>query len=367
MTKILFDHQNFSLQKFGGITRYFAGLIESIKHHPDYSYQLGVLISNNQYIKNEKLLFENSLIRPFFNAKPSRIYKWNKMYSKYLIRKDNFDVFHPTYYHPYFLKLIRKPYLLTIHDMTYEVLPEYFEPGDRVPYNKKITCEGAAALIAISESTRNDLINILNIPPEKIKVIYHGINLNHELIAEPIAGLPENYILFVGLRSSYKNFFRFIKAAAELIHKFNDLHVVCVGGGSFCVADLLAIQRLKIADNCIQMDVSDTQLNYLYQKASLFVFPSLYEGFGYPLLEAFKAGCPIAASNTSCIPEIGGDAIAYFNPYETGSIYDAMNSVLNDTNARTNYMQKGFERLQLFPIEKQAEKTLKLYNEIAKG
>jgi glycosyltransferase involved in cell wall biosynthesis len=367
MTKILYDHQNFSLQKFGGITRYFAGLMESIKHHPDYSYQLGVLISNNQYIKNEKLLLENPLIRPFFDAKPSRIYKWNKIYSKYLIRQDNFDVFHPTYYHPYFLKLIRKPYVLTVHDMTYEVLPEYFEPEDRVPYNKKITCESATALIAISESTRKDLVNILNVPPEKIKVIYHGVDLNQALITEPIPGLPENYILFVGLRNSYKNFFRFIDAAAELIHEFKDLHIVCAGGGSFSVADLLAIERLKIQSNCIQMDVSDAQLNHLYQKARVFVFPSLYEGFGYPLLEAFKAGCPVAASNTSCIPEIGGDAIAYFNPYETGSIYDSVKLVLNDINTRTNYIKKGYERLKLFPIEEQAEKTLKLYSEIAKG
>jgi len=367
MTRILYDHQNFSEQKYGGITRYFAGLMNGIKKHPDFEFQLGALISNNHYLKNEKLPLENALMRAMVNAKPSRIYKWNKSYSKHLIKKGNFDVFHPTYFNPYFLKLIKKPYVLTIHDMIFEVLPEYFELGDPLPLNKKVLAESASALIAISEATKKDLINVLNIAPEKIRVIHHGLDLQAPLETEEIPGLPENYILFVGLRSNYKNFFRFLKAAAELLSEYKDLHIVCAGGGPFKVADSLAIERLHLEKRCIQMDVSDAQLNYLYQQAMVFAFPSLYEGFGYPLLEAFKAGAPVVASNTSCFPEIGGDAVSYFDPYDTGSIYKSLADMISDANMCSNYIQKGNERLKQFPIEKQVEQTLTLYKDVAEA
>ena len=365
MTRILYDHQNFSEQKFGGITRYFAGLMEGVKQHPDFSYQLGALISNNHYVRQEKLPFENSFMRPVFDAKPSRIYKWNKVYSKRLIKKGDFDVFHPTYFNPYFQNLIQKPFVLTIHDMIFEVLPEYFALDDPLPYQKKLLSEKAAALIAISESTRTDLINILNIPPEKIRVIHHGLNLNKPLVMEQIANLPENYILFVGLRSHYKNFFRFLDAAAGLLHEFKDLHIVCAGGGPFKVADTLAIERQHLQKRCIQMDVSDAQLNYLYRQAMVFAFPSLYEGFGYPLLEAFKAGCPVTASNTSCFPEIGGEAVAYFNPFDTAGIYNSLKNVITDSEQCGDLISRGNERLKMFPVEKQVEQTLALYKEVS--
>jgi glycosyltransferase involved in cell wall biosynthesis len=365
MVKVLYDHQTFSEQKYGGIPRYFAGLMNGIKQSPNFDYQLGALISNNHFLKGVKLPLDNSLMRPIFDAKPSRIYKWNKSYSKHLVKKGDYDVFHPTNYNPYFLKLVNKPFVLTVHDMTLEVLPEYFGADDPIPHYKKITCEAAESIIAISESTKTDLIDILGIPPKKIKVIHHGTEINAPLTTEEIPNLPENYILFVGLRGAYKNFFRFLNAAAELLDEFKELQIVCAGGGAFQTAEILAIERFGLQKRCTQMDVSDAQLNYLYQQAMVFAFPSLYEGFGYPLLEAFKAGCPIVASNTSCFPEVGGDAITPFNPYNVASIYNALKRIITDSDLCISQIQKGSERLKLFPIEKQVEQTLALYNEVA--
>lgn len=365
MVKVFFDHQKFSEQKFGGITRYFSALIDAVKADPDFDYRLGALYSNNHYIRNEDLLLNNALGRWIFKRKPRRIYKWNKQYSKYLIGKNDFDVLHPTYFHPYFLKRTKKPYVMTMHDMIYEALPEYFTNTEPLPYQKKITTGNASAVIAISESTRQDLIKYLDVPPEKIRMIHHGLDLKAPLPVEKMPGLPENYILFVGERGNYKNFFRFVEAGAELLQEFKDLHLVFAGGGPFQVADSLAVQRLGIQARCLQFDVNDAQLNYLYQQARVFVFPSLYEGFGYPLLEAFKNGCPIAASDASCFPEIGGDAVSYFNPYDQHSIYTVVRSVLSDSTSRNSLISKGSERLKLFPIEKQQQATLDLYREVA--
>ncbi|MGZ3755147.1 MAG: glycosyltransferase family 4 protein [Mucilaginibacter sp.] len=367
MVKVLFDHQKFSEQRYGGITRYFAGLMNAIKANPDYVYQLSALYSSNYYIKDENLPLNNFLGRALFNGKPRKEYKWNKQYSKRLIAGGNYDLLHPTYYHPYFLKRVKKPYVLTVHDMIYEALPEYFTTTDPLPHQKKITVDSASAIIAISDSTRNDLVNLLNVPAEKIVMIHHGLDLNTPVVTEVVPNLPQNFILFVGERGNYKNFFRFAEAAAQLLHEFKDLYMVFAGGGPFQIADTLAIDRLKITDRCIQLNVTDEQLNYLYKRAQVFVFPSLYEGFGYPLLEAFKTGCPVAASNTSCFPEIGGDAVAYFDPYEAVDIYKAVKSVLTDSDERKRLIQKGSERLKLFPIEKQAENTLALYAKIVNG
>jgi glycosyltransferase involved in cell wall biosynthesis len=365
MVRVLFDHQKFSEQRYGGITRYFAALLQGIKQHPDFEYQLAALYSNNYYIRNENLPLNNGIGKMLFEGDPKRQYKWNKQYSKMQIGKGAYDVFHPTYFHPYFLKRVKKPYVLTMHDMIYEALPEYFTNTDITPRHKKQTVESATAIIAISQSTKADLMKLLDIPEEKITMIHHGLDIGAPLIIEVIPNLPKSFILFVGERGNYKNFFRFAEAAATLLHENKDLHLVLAGGGQLQVADALTIDRLKIGDRTHQLNVSDAQLNYLYQNAQVFVFPSLYEGFGYPLLEAFKAGCPIAASKTSCFPEIGGEAIAYFDPYDTGSIYNSIKSILADSTVRNNYIQLGHDRLNLFPVEKQITQTLALYSRIA--
>lgn len=365
MVKVLFDHQKFSEQRYGGITRYFAALVDALKADADFDYRISALYSNNYYIRNEHLPLDNFIGRWLLKDNFKRRYKWNKQYSKRVIAGADYDVFHPTYFHPYFLKRVKKPYIITMHDMIYEALPEYFTTTEQLPREKQRTTERADAVIAISESTRKDLIRLLNIPAEKITMIHHGLDLQTPLQFEPVPGLPENYILFVGERGNYKNFFRFANACAQLLQEYPDLHIVLAGGGPPQVMDTMAIQRLHLTDRCHQYNVTDAQLNHLYKNAQVFVFPSLYEGFGYPLLEAFKAGAPVAASNTSCFPEIGGDAVQYFNPNETQEIYQSIKSVLDDSTLRTGLINRGTERLKLFPVEKQTAQTLELYRKVA--
>jgi glycosyltransferase involved in cell wall biosynthesis len=364
MTKVLFDHQKFSEQKYGGISRYFSSLIDGVKRDEQFELQLGVLYTDNYYIKDERQPLNNGFGKLLLRGKSPKIYKWNKQYSKYLIKKGDFDVFHPTYFNPYFLKLIKKPYVITVHDMIYERLPDYFLTGDLLPVWKKRTIEAATGIIAISESTRNDLIEVLNVPADKIKVIHHGIDLDTALVTETVAGLPDKYILFVGERNNYKNFFRYIECCKQLSIDYPQLHFVFAGGGPFQISDSDFINRFNLADKCIQLNATDAQLNYLYQNAALFVFPSLYEGFGLPLIEAFKAGCPVAASNNSSFPEIGGNAISYFNPSDVQSIINACKLLLDSDTVRANYITNAFERVKLFPLQKQIDATLNFYKSV---
>jgi glycosyltransferase involved in cell wall biosynthesis len=364
MIKVLFDHQKFSEQKYGGISRIFAHLVGGIKKSDEFASKLGVLYADNYYIKDEPQPLNNALGR-FLLKKAKRAYKWNKWYSKYLIKKNDFDVFHPTYFHPYFLKHINKPYVLTVHDMIYERLPDYFPLTDPLPGWKKETVQRAAGVIAISESTKRDLVELLKVPEDKVTVIHHGIDPDAALNIEVVQGLPSQYLLFVGERGNYKNFFRYINCCGKLAVEYPNLHFVFAGGGKFQASDSAFIERLNLTGKCTQLNATDAQLNYLYQNAAFFVFPSLYEGFGLPLLEAFKAGCAVASSNTSCFPEIGGDAVCYFDPMDEQNMLEAFKLLLDKPDQKAAYIEKGTERVKLFSLQKQIDATLALYKKVA--
>lgn len=361
MIRILYDHQKFSTQRYGGISRYFANLIQAIKTSPDFECQLGVLLSNNHYLEKQDgvLRFINSAIK-----NPNHIYKINKAYNSYLLDKNDFDLFHPTYYDTYFINKVRKPLVVTIHDMTYERLPEYFWAKDPLTLQKRENVERADKIIAISETTKNDLIKYLNTDPKKIEVVYHGIDFNAPFITRVVENIPKNYILFVGDRSGYKNFFLFINAFKEISNKHTDLNIVLTGGGNLDIAEIEHIKRLDLGSKVTHINVDDEQLNYLYQQALVFVYPSLHEGFGLPILEAFTAKCPIILSDTECFREIAKDAAIFFEPHSVEDLMEALERVISDTALRTQLIEKGTSRLMDFPIGQSVRQTLDVYKQL---
>ncbi|MEO6729196.1 MAG: glycosyltransferase family 1 protein, partial [Candidatus Dojkabacteria bacterium] len=305
MTKILFDHQKFSTQKYGGISRYFANIIEEIKENKNFDYQLGVLNSQNHYLENERQPLNNAFANRFLQTPyGKRKYKLNEWYCKYLLKKNDFDVFHPTYYDSYFLKYLKKPLVTTIHDMTYERLPEYFWVMDALTTEKRLSIERADKIIAISETTKKDLLKYIDTDEKKVEVVYHGIDLETPLKFETVKDLPKHYLLFVGDRSGYKNFYLLLNAFEKLSKKNPDIHLVLTGGGKLVGADVEIITRLKLKNKVHHYNVTDEQLNFLYHNTLLFIYPSLHEGFGLPILEAYKAKCPILLSDTDCFKEI---------------------------------------------------------------
>lgn len=361
--KVLFDHQMFSIQKYGGISRYFANLYHHLQGAEDMQAEVSVLYSKNHYLANERFALPKPAGK-FLLKKDSKQYRWNKRYSRYIIRKNNFDLFHPTYYHPYFLPHIRKPFVVTVHDMIYELFPEFFLAKDiYIPAKRKVV-EAASHVIAISESTKRDVQRLFKVPDEKITVIHHGFSAVE--FEEGFSYQPPfaNYILFVGDRAAYKNFSRFIVAVAPLLHQDATLNIICTGGGTFEAGEFELFHRNDIAERVLQVSASDQQLKVLYQQARVFVFPSLYEGFGFPLLEAFANDCPTVASNTSCFEEVAGKGALYFDPYNPADIKQKVQEVIYNENIQKQLVAEGKKRLELFTIEACVEATVDVYRKV---
>lgn len=366
MIRVLFDHQTFSLQRYGGISRYFANVYHAIQKQNDIQADVSALYTNNYYLKGFKGLLSNNPLGKIIFKERVRGYIWNRAYSKKVIDKNNFDIFHPTYYHTYFLERIKKPFVLTVHDMIHEMMPEYFPGNDNSSNEKRLCIEKASHIIAISENTKRDLQNIFDVPDEKITVIHHGINLteSEHIVTNNFPEIKSNYLLFVGDRSVYKNFYRFATAAAAFLKKRIDYKLICAGGGAFQRAEIEYLLKLKIMDKTIQITANEHELDLLYQNTSAFTFPSIYEGFGLPILEAFKQKAPILVSDIPCFREIIGDAGLYFNPYDPLDMLEKIELIVDDKKLRDELISNGTKQILNFTIEKCVNRTIDVYRNL---
>ena len=271
------------------------------------------------------------------------------------------------------------PYIITVHDLI-----RYFDmdgeetfirsPNRRDRHYLNLDFEGirkARRIIAVSQSTKNDLIQCLGIPDERISVVYEGID--HSLfrpVSQQIYNHP--YILFVGSEHPRKNFTTLLKAFSQLKSEpgFKKLKLVKVGnaGGQetdFRSQTMGVVESLGLVDEVIFTGfVPEADLATYYSGAEAFVLPTLYEGFGFPVLEAMACACPVITSNTSSLPEVVGEAGIMVNPYDTNSLAQAMSKVLTDSELRDNMIRKGLEQARRFTWEKAAEQTLEVYNKI---
>lgn len=252
----------------------------------------------------------------------------------------------------------------TIHDMTYERLPEYFWVQDPLTAYKRVSAQRADKIIAISETTKRDLLTYLEVDESKVEVIYHGIDIDSPLQLEEVESLPADYLFFVGDRGGYKNFYLMLDAFANLSKKHPNLHLVLSGGGKLVGADVEIISRLKLNEKVHHHQVNDAQLNYLYKHALLFIYPSLYEGFGLPILEAFRANCAILLSDTDCFREIAQESAAFFDRYSLEDLTQKIDDLISHKSLRDNLVEKGKQRLKDFPIEKSMNQTLQLYKSL---
>lgn len=290
---------------------------------------------------------------------------FNTPYAIHALKQQNFDLFHPTYYDPYFLNYLgTKPFVITVYDMIHEKFKEMLPSRDKTSEQKELLVRKATKIIAISESTKRDLIEIFGTEESKIDVIYLGNSMFPDERITLNIKLPDKYILFVGSRDSYKNFDRFVRATSRLLHEDTELSVICVGGGPFKTGERQIFDSLNIQNQLHQFDLDDEKLAVFYNNALLFAFPSLYEGFGIPVLETFACKCPLVCSNTSSLPEIAGNGAHYFDPYDEQSIYSAMKEVLEDKALKKQLIQNGLERVRYFSWEKMALETRKTYESV---
>jgi glycosyltransferase involved in cell wall biosynthesis len=245
--------------------------------------------------------------------------------------------------------------------MIYELFPEQY-PNDSYPAYKKELIRRANKIIAISNNTKQDLIKIHKVQEDKIEVIHLACSFENCKITEDKKSLlPDQYILFTGERKRYKNFAFFIKSIAPLLEKYKNLNIICAGSKPFKKEENALFGKLNLSKRMYHYSASDGFLLELYKKATVFVFPSLYEGFGIPILEAFSAGCPVACSNTSSLPEVAGDAAIFFDPYNEESICNSIYTLLSNKDLRGEMIIKGYQRLKAYSWEKTADRTKKLY------
>jgi len=365
--KVLYDHQSFTGMTYGGVTRYFVELMRSFQQRQDITFELSLLFSNNEYL--EQTPFARYIrFKPFANnLNVNRLASaLNRMHSVRRLRAGQFDIFHPTYYHRYFLDhLGSKPFVLTFHDATSERYGQvYPEVGEHLYEVKKVLVPRADHIIAVSEYTKNDILRFFDVDPAKITVVPLGTSFSDHL-PQPVAiQVPEHYLLYVGKRGLYKNFDPFFQAIRPVLERHPQLHLVCAGGGSFTAAEQEAFRAARLTERVHHRPASDEVLCQLYRQALAFAFPSLNEGFGIPVLEAFSCGCPVIASDRSSLPEVAGEAALYFDPEAPESIAGAVERVLSSEALRADLSAKGTERLRLFSCEKTARQTLEVYRQL---
>jgi len=387
--KILFDSQGFDMQTHGGVTRCF---VELYKHFPiEVNARFSVVETNNVYLNNigfpatgnlfkqfpfgDNNKFKKFCFKLYYNTKYGNLRNWDIMPNFNLvesicqIKKGDYDIFHPTFFSPYFLPYLKdKPMVLTVHDMITELFPNYFPSTDNQVVWKKIVIPRADHIVTVSEQTKRDLQHFFNVPDNKITVIYHGAEQTPYIPAKekPYEG---DYILYVGDRWLYKNFLPFVKHVSPILKRHKNLNVICTGR-AFNDEELQVIKESGIADRFVQIYVkSDQDFMDLYHNAICFVYPSEYEGFGIPILEAYKADCPVMLNHASCFPEIAGDAAVYFHMKDGKSDFEEQFETLYhlNSNEREALLQKQRERLTLYTWEKSAQQLAEVYKKLMKN
>lgn len=360
MINVLYDNQVFTWQNCGGISRCFYELISNLDQ--DIKFRLPIVFSNNVYLNDSNIIKAHKFYPEFNFYGKDKIMKIPNQYVMKRAFKQKFEIFHPTYFDPYFLnKIDGKPFVLTIHDMTPERFPNLFPTNyNIVEYKKELTFK-ANKIIAVSEATKKDIVELYKINPDKIDVIYHGVNLSNQTSNK--LKLPKNYILYVGTRNGYKNFNRLLEAFVILNKNFTDIELICTGS-DFTAYEQRELIEKGVKEKVKHIYVNDSELIELYSSALLFVFPSLYEGFGLPILEAFSCKCPIALSNIECFKEIAQDAAIYFDPLDIDSIISSLSTLIENNNVREDIIIKGQTRLNKFSWEKSGKQLSAVYKQL---
>src|SRR3990167_1008301 len=292
-----------------------------------------------------------------------------------LIKKENVDVFFsPTHYLPWFTSV---PKVMAIMDVSYLRYPELFQARDllQLKLMTNYSVQRARKILTISEFSKQEIIEHYKYPKDNIEVTYPGINRkikdkiitlddNYQNKILKTHGIDRRYLLFVGTLQPRKNLERLIAAFERLK---SEVQLIIVGKKGWLWKPIIKrIQKSPKRERIKLLDfVSEEELFCLYNAADCFVLPSLYEGFGIPVVEAMFMGCPVVVSNTSSLPEIAGDAGIYVNPQEVSSIATGITNALQlKPTERRNLIQKGYRQAAQFSWETCARKTLSVLESI---
>jgi glycosyltransferase involved in cell wall biosynthesis len=353
MTSVFYDRQMFENYTHGGVARYFA-ILATRGTEAGFDPSFNIEYSCNSHYFD---LGGGALRRVPPLPKVRRVTQLlNWRAARQLPRG---DLWHSTHYDAMHLASVpdTMPMVATVHDMIPELSPEYFSDN---PHKAKFDyVERAKVVIAVSQSTRDDLVSVYGTDPSKVIVVHHGIDTVNIRLSE--LKLPEPYVLFVGSRSKYKNFKTLAAAFAQFQRRRPDFSLVCIGGGPTTRAEKDQLRDLGVS-KVVFRTASEEELNYAYAHASVFVYPSLYEGFGFPIIEAMANNCPCILSRASCFPEIAQDAAVYFEPLDVDGLAAALDSVVGNQALRSKLVVDGARRTLDFTLDRMVGETKAVYD-----
>ena len=366
--RLAFDHQIFGWQQYGGVSRYFYELAKNLATDPRHQVKVVAPLYVNHYISNPVpgLAIEGIRVPPL--PKTGRVYRaFNSLLVRPMLRSFDPDIVHETYYSTTRLAPQKAKVVVSVYDMIHERFDKNFSRADPTSREKALAVARADHVICISEHTRKDLIELFQVPEEKTSVVHLGFSLAEETEAEDADWQPPRrpYLLYVGNRGGYKNFTALLDAYAGSNTLRANYDMVCFGGGPFTASERRRMRDLGLGENAVrQISGSDALLARFYRSAAVFVYPSLYEGFGIPPLEAMGFDCPAVCSNASSIPEVVGDAAELFDPNDLVAMRLAIERVVSDQNLRDTLIENGRNRLRLFSWERCAQETLAIYERV---
>ncbi len=365
--KIAYDPQIFSFQVYGGVSRYICEIASKISTSCAADVKIVAPFFVCKYLDRLNTNLVIGFKAP--NLAPLKLFfRFCSMTVGHIyLLLLNPSIIHETYFFPYALGSKKAKRVLTIHDMIHEKFASSHFLWDRASKFKALAVARADHIICISEATKMDLIDLFGVDSKKISVIYHGYSLSPKSIGVLSIDfkLHSRYLLYVGHRGGYKNFKRFLEAYALSNTINQDFDIVCFGGEKLSSEEADVCIELGISPNKItHLSGDDEVLFHLYKNAAAFIFPSLYEGFGLPPLEAMSNDCVVICSNAASIPEVVGDAGEYFDPNDAHDIKRAMESVLFQPERCDELKALGRERIKHFSWERCASETMTLYAEL---
>lgn len=357
--RVTFDEQIFAIQRFGGISRLFADLGRQFLSEGVPSVELLPLNAPivNRYVLDDPIL--RSALRVTDAGHP---YRALGRYFTRLRPKTQSDIVHNTFYLPHGLAgFPGAKRVVTVYDMIPEMLPKTRRRLDLLTVKKQYVMR-ADHIICISESTRNDLLRTYGEIDCPVSIVHLGVEERFAPDQPRPTGIPDQYVLFVGNRGSYKDAPSLIRAFSVIHKDFPGLNLLFVGGGNFTTEEESLMRDLGIRALAHQVSLSDFDMPGVYGQAVLNVFPSRFEGFGLPALEAMACGAPTLLAHSTSLPEVGGDAAAYFPPGDVSALAHQMSVILSSSTERRRMTANGLERARQFTWQKTALETAAVYS-----
>lgn len=343
--RVALDEQIFAIQAYGGISRLFYEKARAFESDDSFGVSIDPLRAP---IVNEYLLGDPELAARLQVTRSGGPYQALARYFTRRRRTDSVDVVHNTFYLP--RGLSEHPdsrRVVTVYDMIPELLPKTRRRLDFLT-EKHAYVQKAHHIICISESTKRDLLRVYPEIHAPVTIAYPGVGPSFHPSVEHVAGFPEPYILHVGNRSSYKDGATLLRAFARICKAFPDHTLFLVGGGPLTAEESAFITSKDLGGRVLQRSLGDAEVPAAYRQAEVTVFPSRYEGFGLPAVEAMACGSPLILTDTSSLPEVGGEAARYFAPGDDAALAGLLGDVLANSGQRAQLREAGYAQAAKF-------------------